>query len=94
MKNHSKTEAKRRKHQSIDLFGISIDFGPQVGSPKRAKTPKKRFKMASKNEAFLKRVFEALQEASWRPLGPLKSINTADSARIRGAVAGLQGPLL
>ena len=51
-----------RKHWSIDFSFIFIDFGPQVGTKKRPKTPKKRFKMASKNEAFFRHVFEALQD--------------------------------
>ena len=55
-----------RKHWSIDFSFIFIDFGPQVASQNRPKTQKKRFKIASKIEAFLKYVFDALEDAKKR----------------------------
>ena len=69
MKNQSKNEPKIEQHESIDFYVIFIDFRPQVGSQKRPKTPKKRFKMASKNEAFFRHVFEALQDDQELPGG-------------------------
>ena len=53
------------QHQSIDFSFIFIDLGTQVCTQNRSKMQEKRFKMASKIEAFFKCVCESLPDAQW-----------------------------